>query len=149
METKTVKFNELKLKELETQPDIEVKNNLDHAIVVTTSFQEMINLKQELTLKLKEAAEKEITAKLNYEQEFNERLLNTKFEEKLNKSRPNKDEKEAYIHNQIKEIYAEKIITEENTKIIKRQLELIDNRISLEKTILNLVQTSGGLYGES
>ena len=31
-----------KLKELETQPDIEVKNNLDHAIVVTTSFQEMI-----------------------------------------------------------------------------------------------------------
>lgn len=149
METKTVKFNELKLKELETQPDIEVKNNLDHAIVVTRSFQEMINLKQELTLKLKEAAEKEITAKLNYEQEFNERLLNTKFEEELNKSRPNKDEKEAYIHNQIKEIYAEKIITEENTKIIKRQLELIDNRISLEKTILNLVQTSGGLYGES
>ena len=149
METKTVKFNELKLKELETQPDIEVKNNLDHAIVVTTSFQEMINLKQELTRKLKEAAEKEITAKLNYEQEFNERLLNTTFEEKLNKSRPNKDEKEAYIHNQIKEIYAEKIITEENTKIIKRQLELIDNRISLEKTILNIVQTSGGLYGES
>ena len=149
METKTVKFNELKLKELETQPDIEVNNNLDHAVIVTTSFKEMINLKQELTNQLKEAAEKEITAKLNYEQEFNERLLNTKFEEELNKSRPNKDEKEAYIHNQIKEIYAEKIITEENTKIIKRQLGLIDNRISLEKTILNLVQTSGGLYGES
>lgn len=145
METKTVKFNELNLKELETQPDIEVTNNLDHAVIVTTSFKEMINLKQELTNQLKEATEKEITAKLNYEQEFNERLLNTKFEEELNKSRPNKDEKEAYIHNQIKEIYAEKIITEENTKIIKRQLELIDNRISLEKTILNLVQTSGGL----
>ncbi len=145
METKTVKFNELNLKELQTQPDIEVTTNLDHAIVVTTSFQEMINLKQELTLNLKEAAEKEITAKLKYEQEFNEKLLNTNFEDVLKKSRPNKDEKEAYIHNQIKEIYAEKIITEENTKIIKRQLDLIDNRISLEKTILNLVQTSGGL----
>lgn len=145
METKTVKFNELNLKELETQPDIEVTTNLDHAIVITTSFQEMINLKQELTNQLKEAAEKEIAAKLKYEQEFNEKLLNTNFEDVLKKSRPNKDEKEAYIHNQIKEIYAEKIITEENTKIIKRQLELIDNRISLEKTILNLVQTSGGL----
>ena len=149
METKTVKFNELNLKEYQINTDMEVNTNLDHAVMVTTSFKEMINLKQELTNQLKEAAEKEITAKLNYEQEFNERLLNTKFEEKLNKSRPNKDEKEAYIHNQIKEIYAEKIITEENTKIIKRQLELIDNRISLEKTILNLVQTSGGLYGES
>lgn len=145
METKTVKFNELNLKEYQINTDVEVITNLDHAVIVTTSFKEMINLKQELTNQLKEAAEKEITAKLNYEQEFNERLLNTKFEEELNKSRPNKDEKEAYIHNQIKEIYAEKIITEENTKIIKRQLELIDNRISLEKTILNLVQTSGGL----
>lgn len=145
METKTVKFNELNLKEYQINTDIEVTTNLDHAVMVTTSFKEMINLKQELTNQLKEAAEKEITAKLKYEQEFNEKLLNTNFEDVLKKSRPNKDEKEAYIHNQIKEIYAEKIITEENTKIIKRQLDLIDNRISLEKTILNLVQTSGGL----
>ena len=145
METKTVKFNELNLKEYQIKTDMEVNTNLDHAVMVTTSFKEMINLKQELTNQLKEAAEKEITAKLKYEQEFNEKLLNTNFEDVLKKSRPNKDEKEAYIHNQIKEIYAEKIITEENTKIIKRQLDLIDNRISLEKTILNLVQTSGGL----
>lgn len=145
IETKEVKLNNLELKELPILEKMEVKDNLDQAVLVTQSFSEMINAKQALTQQLKESVEKEIQAKLEYQRQFDDQLVNTDFETVLNKSRVNKDEKESYIRNQIRTAYEEKVITEENTKIIKKQLEVLDNRISLEKTILGLVQTSGGL----
>ena len=87
------------------------------------------------TLKLEKLPER---LTLEYNHKFNDATLHCNFAEVLDKSRPTKDDKEAHIIETNKELYDAMKIAEENTIMIKKYLDMIDNRISLEKTIIRL-----------
>ena len=56
----------------------------------------------------------------------------------VNDKNPTEKQTQAYIENTYKEDFDALKIAEENTKLIKRQLDLIDDRISLEKYAIQL-----------
>ena len=142
METKAIELNKLNLKKIDMQPIQagDVTDNTSHAYIVVQELAALIDQKQDLINNLQEAIETEITATLDYEHRYNTKLLNTDFPEVLGEAKPNKDKKEAWIHEQLQTEYDAKQIAEENTKIIRKQIELLDNRISLEKYIIQLRQ---------
>ena len=145
-ETKTLEtqYEDLKLKtlKLEKLPELckncEPKNDQDLITVEVSNLTGLLNKKQELLNDLREAVETETRLTLEYEHNFNDAILHCNFAEVLDKSRPTKDDKEAHIIETNKELYDAKKIAEENTSMIKKYLDMIDSRLSLEKTIIRL-----------
>lgn len=145
-ETKTLEtqYEDLKLKtlKLEKLPELcknfEPKNDQDLITVEVSNLTGLLNKKQELLNDLREAVETETRLTLEYEHKFNDAILHCNFAEVLDKSRPTKDDKEAHIIETNKELYDAKKIAEENTSMIKKYLDMIDSRLSLEKTIIRL-----------
>ena len=143
---KTIKttYDDLKLKYLtfakapELPEDFKPETKEDINKVKVNNLVLLLNKKQDLIQELTEAVENETRLTLEYDHKFNDALLHTDFPEVLGKSRPTNGEKESYIIETNKELYDAKTIAVEETKAIRKHLELIDNRISLEKTILRL-----------
>lgn len=105
-------------------------------------FDELIEKKQSKINELKTAVNSELSLRLDYEHKFNEKLLSDTLtddvKESTGESRPTKDMKEAYIIEQLKTEYNDLQIAIENSKLIRKDLELLDNQISLEKYVLQL-----------
>lgn len=143
-------YDDLKLKYL-TLEKLEVcenytpkENNLEGVIQAEiNNISLLVNKKQDLIQELTQAIEEETRVTLEYDHKYNDKLLNTDFKEVLQESRPNKDQKEAHIVESLKELYDAKEIAIANTKLLRKQLELIDDRISLEKTICYLRKDLG------
>ena len=150
METKTE--NQLKekweLKVFETSyDDLQLKYlKLDKLPVTkdevseTTNLALLLNKKQDLIQELAEAIETETRLTLEYDHKSNKLLLETDFPEVLNDKRPTVAMKDGYIMEQLHDLYDAKVIAEENTKLLRKHLDLVDNRINLERTIINLRQ---------
>lgn len=146
MEFKTfeTEYDDLKLKYLtltkvpELAEDFTPEDESDINKVRINNLVLLLNKKQDLIKELTESIEKETKLTLEYDHKFNDALLHVDFSEVLDKSRPTNGEKEAYIIEENKVLFDAKKVAEEETKILRKHLELVDNRISLEKTVLRL-----------
>ena len=142
-------YDDLKLKylTLEKLPELcenfEPKNAEGIIKVQTNNFSLLLNKKQDLLDELTHAIEEETRVTLEYDHKYNDMLLNTDFKTELDESRPTNGQKEAYIVEKLKDLYDAKEIAEANTKLLRKHLELVDGRISLEKSILYLRKDLG------
>lgn len=143
METKTkteteiieTSYDDLKLKYLTLKKcrepvDVSEANNLGL----------LINIKQDLIQDLTEAIETETRLTLEYNHKYNKLLLTTDFKEELQEARPTGAMKESWLVEKLHELYDAKIIAEKNTKLIRKHLDLLEDRIKLERTIIQLRQ---------
>jgi len=104
-----------------------------------TTLAIMINNKQDKLNELKAAVNSELSLKLTYLHKSNAVRLDPDLKDTIGLSKnPTEKQVQAYIENTYEEDYQLMKIAEENTKLIKRQLELIDDRISLEKYAIRL-----------
>lgn len=135
-----MKFNELEMETKKLMPeDYVVTNGVDHAHLLTRDLNKAINTKQDLTEKYRLAVEEELKANLLYEHSYDDMMLNTDFEEVLDKSRPTADDKKAYIKTELCDLYDNKKYTSEKVSMLRKQIEVVDNRISSEKLTLRLI----------
>ena len=146
IETKTIEtsYDDLQLETLKLEKLPELCKNYKPADekglieIEVANLKQLLNKKQDLLDDLRKAVETETRLTLEYNHKFNDATLHCNFAEVLDKSRPTKDDKEAHIIETNKESYDAMKIAEENTIMIKKYLDMIDNRISLEKTIIRL-----------
>ncbi|WP_405286421.1 hypothetical protein [Methanobrevibacter sp.] len=146
METKNksieTSYDDLKLKHL-TLDKLEVceqytpKDNNDVQVQVN-KYSKLVNKKQELSQELAEAVETETRFVLEYDHQYNDLLLKTDFEEVLGVKRPAVAMKEAWLVEQLHDLYDAKKIAEENTRALKRHIDFVDNRISFERMVIRL-----------
>ena len=104
-----------------------------------TTLSIMVNKKQEKLDELRAAINDELNLKLTYLHHSNEVRINPGLKDVMGLTKnPTEKQVQAYIEETFKDDFDALKIAEENTKLIKRQLELIDNRISLEKYAIQL-----------
>ena len=118
--------------------NFEVNDNLDQANLLVNELNKLINIKQDFLNDLRIAMQDEVKANLKYDHEFNKLLLETDFKAALNESRPTVNMKEAYINEQIKDLYDNKVIIGERVKMLKKMIDLVDERINSENKKINL-----------
>ena len=104
----------------------------------TEKLEDLISEKIEKTSQLKFAINDHISLKLKYKKESNDLLLNTDFKEATGESRPTVAMKEAYIENKLYDLLVQLEISKENVSYIKKEIELIDNYISLYEYVIQL-----------
>ena len=101
-----------------------------------------LNLKNEKLEELKDAVNSEVSLRLDYEHKFNKELLSANLtdnvKEATGESRPAAKQKEAYITEKLSKIYDEMEIAKNNTSIIRKELDYLDNIISAQKYALQL-----------
>ena len=106
------------------------------------SFADILNMKNEKLKELKDAVNSEVSLRLDYEHKFNKELLSGNLtdnvKEATGESRPTTKMKEAYITEKLSSLYDELEIAKNNTSIIRKDLEYLDNIISAEKYALQL-----------
>lgn len=147
METKnlTEKYMDLRFKKLELETkklvpeDLEVNSGLDHAVLLTRELDENINSKLVLIEDLRIATEEELKASLIYEHAYDDLMLNTDFSEVLGTNKPTVAQKDAYIRTELSDLYDAKKISGEKVSMIKKQVDVVDNRISSDKMRLRLI----------
>jgi hypothetical protein len=146
METKNksieTSYEDLKLKDL-TLDKLEIcehytPKDKDGVQVQINEYSMLVNKKQELTQELTEAVETETRFVLEYDHRYNDLLLKTDFEEVLNVKRPSVSMKEAWLVEQLHDLYDAKKIAEENTRALKRHIDFVENRISFERMVIRL-----------
>lgn len=103
-----------------------------------TTLAIIINKKHDKTKELTKAIANEAEQQVNYLHKYNDKLLNTNFKEATGESRPTVAMKEAYIQEELKEDYDNLKQAETRTKIIRRDIELLNDRIRLEEYIIKL-----------
>lgn len=110
------------------------------------SLSKLLNCKKEKMDELKDAVNSEVSLKLDYEHKYNQLLLSPdltdKVKEATNDSRPTAKQKEAYIVEELKTEYDDLELAKQNTSLIRKDLEYIDNIISAEKYALQLEMRS-------
>lgn len=108
----------------------------------TELFDDLLEQKAAKIQELKDAVNSEVSAKLDYEHKFNEQLLSAdltdKVKEATGESRPTSKMKEAFIVEQLKTEYDTMELAKNNSSLIRKDIELLDNRISLEKYVMQL-----------
>ena len=106
----------------------------------------LLNCKKEKMDELKDAVNSEVSLRLDYEHKFNQMLispeLTDKVKEATDESRPTSKMKEAYIVEELKTEYDDLELAKQNTSLIRKDLEYIDNVISAEKYALQLQMRS-------
>ena len=108
--------------------------------MVTQQFEEKLEEKNNKLDELKDAVNSETTLKLELLHKANQVRLNpniVKEEYELNKA-PTEKQIQAYIDETYKDLTDDYELAKQNTSLIRRDLELIDNCISLEKYVLQL-----------
>lgn len=126
---KEIEFDKLKLKKVEFDDDVNLENHFKN-------LTDLINKKQEVIENLEATLIDEVNVNIDYQHKYDDMLLSVDFPEVLNEKRPNKEKKEAYINNKLKGDYDNKELLDVKVHIIKKQLELLDNRINLERDII-------------
>lgn len=118
--------------------ELEIKTSDDRL----QSFADILNMKNEKLKELKDAVNSEVSLRLDYEHKFNKELLSSNLtdnvKETTGESRPTAKQKEAYIIEKLSTIYDELEMAKNNTSIIRKDLEYLDNVISAEKYALQL-----------
>ena len=107
---------------------------------VTEELQELVTEKSEALNTLNIAVNEYVALKNEYVVKSNELRLkpNTIKEELgLNKA-PTEKQQQAYIDDNLKELVQDLRISEENVKSWKREVDLLDDKISVEKLRVNL-----------
>lgn len=128
-------FKDLKLSEL----NLEKVVNTTGEVSPVTTLSIMINNKQDKLDELKAAINDELNLKLTYLHKGNAVRIDPNLKDELGLSKnPTEKQTQAYIENTYQKDFDALKIAEENTKLIKRQLDLIDDRISLEKYAIQL-----------
>lgn len=128
-------FKDLKLSKVNHE---KVVNNTGEVSPITT-LSIMINNKQDKLDELRAAINDELNLKLTYLHKSNSVKIKPDLKEVIGLSKnPTEKQIQAYIEETYREDFEALQIAEENTKLIKRQLDLIDDRISLEKYALRL-----------
>lgn len=126
---KKIEFSNLKLDKIVSTGEVSP----------VTTLAIMINNKQDKLDELKAAINSEISLKLTYLHKSNAVRIDPNLKDIMGLSKnPSEKQVQAYIDNTYEEDYQLMKIAEENTKLIKRQLDLIDDRISLEKYAIRL-----------
>ena len=107
---------------------------------VTEELQNLIQEKAEVLNTLNIAVNEHVTLKNNYMVRSNElRLKPDKIKEELGLSKaPTEKQQQAYIDDNLKEGVQDLRISEENVKSWKREVDLLDDKISVEKLRVNL-----------
>lgn len=128
-------FKDLKLSRVNHE---KIVNNTGEVSPVTT-LSIMINNKQDKLEELRAAINDEINLKLTYLHKSNNIRIKHDLKEILGLSKvPTEKQVQAYIDTELRDDFELLKIAEANTKLIKRQLNLIDDRISLEKYVIQL-----------
>ena len=106
----------------------------------------LLNMKKEKIDELNDAVNSEVSLRLDYEHKYNQLLLSSdltdKVKEATGESRPTSKMKEAYIVEELKTEYDDLELAKQNTSLIRKDLEYIDNIISAEKYALQLQMRS-------
>lgn len=107
---------------------------------VTEELQNLIQEKAEVLNTLNIAVNEHVTLKNKYMTRSNElRLKHNEIKEELGLSKaPTEKQQQAYIDNKLKELVQNLRISEENVKSWKREVDLLDDKISVEKLRVNL-----------
>lgn len=109
----------------------------------TFLFDNLLEEKAAKIKELKDAVNSEISLKLDYEHKYNEKLisptLTAEVKEATGDSRPTAAMKDAYIVEQLKTEYDNLELAKNNKSLIRKDLELLDNQISLEKYVMQLI----------
>lgn len=100
----------------------------------------LLNKKQDLIQELAKAVETELKLSLEYDHKHNDLILKTKFEEELDVKKPTVAMKDAYMMEKLSDLITAKRIAEENTKLLRKYLDLVDSRIAFERSLLQLRQ---------
>ena len=98
----------------------------------------MINNKHDKLIELKKQIKNETNLQLTYLHKYNDKLLHTNFKAATGESRPTVAMKEAYIQERLREDYDNLKIAETKTKIIKKEMDLLNDRIRLEEYLIKL-----------
>ena len=107
---------------------------------VTEELQNLIQEKAEVLNTLNIAVNEHISLKNKYVVRSNELRVKPdtiKEELGLNKA-PTEKQQQAYIDNKLKDVVQDLRISEENVKSWKREVDLLDDKISVEKLRVNL-----------
>ena len=107
---------------------------------VTEELQNLIQEKAEVLNTLNIAVNEHVTLKNNYMVMSNElRLKPDNIKEELGLSKaPTEKQQQAYIDDNLKELAQDLRISEENVKSWKREVDLLDDKISVEKLRVTL-----------
>lgn len=107
---------------------------------VTEELQKLVSEKAEALNTLNIAINEHVTLKNKYMTKSNElRLKPNEIKEELGLSKaPTENQQQAYIDNTLKELVQNLRISEENMKSWKREVNLLDDKISVEKLRVNL-----------
>ena len=128
-------FKDLKLSEL----NLEKLVNRNGEVSPVTTLSIMINNKQDKLDELRAAINDELNIKLTYLHKSNGIRIKPDLKDEIGLSKaPTEKQTQAYIDTELQKDFEALKIAEENTKLIKRQLDLIDDRISLEKYAIQL-----------
>jgi len=101
-------------------------------------FDKLLQDKEEKIKELKDAVNSEVSLKLELAHKANKVRLNpdmVKEKYELSKS-PTEKQIQAYIDEEYPELTDTYELAKQNTSLIRKDLELLDNRISLEKYVL-------------
>lgn len=105
-----------------------------------TNFDKLLDEKEAKIKELKDAINSETSLKLELLHKSNKVKLNpdkVKEEYELSKA-PTEKQIQAYIDEKYPELTDDYELSKQNTMLIRKDLELIDNRISFEKYVLQL-----------
>ena len=107
---------------------------------VTEELQNLIQEKAEVLNTLNIAVNEHVTLKNKYVVRSNElRLKHDTIKEELGLNKaPTEKQQQAYIDDTLKELVQNLRISEENVKSWKREVDLLDDKISVEKLRVNL-----------
>lgn len=107
---------------------------------VTEELQNLIQEKAEVLNTLNIAVNEHVTLKNKYVTRSNElRLKPNEIKEEIGLSKaPTEKQQQAYIDDTLKELVQNLRISEENVKSWKREVDLLDDKISVEKLRVNL-----------
>jgi len=101
-------------------------------------FDKLLQDKEEKIKELKDAVNSEVSLKLELAHKANKVRLNpdmVKEEYELSKT-PTEKQIQAYIDEEYSELTDDYELAKQNVSLIRKDLELLDNRISLEKYVL-------------
>lgn len=121
--------------------------NIDDNLDLVKNLNDLILEKSEVLNTVNVAVNKFVTLKNEYIVSSNELRLNTDFKEVLGLSKAaTEKQQQAYIDNVLKDLVQDVRIAEENVKSWKREVDLIDDKITLEKYHLKLLMNEEGNY---
>ena len=115
-----------------------MKSKVNQSIIEVSDFKKVLDEKEAKIKELKDAVNSEVSLKLELAHKANKVRLNpeiVKEKYELSKS-PTEKQIQAYIDEEYPELTDDYELAKQNTSLIRKDLELLDNRISLEKYVL-------------